>query len=241
MNNRAGHITYCMMVWLVSWTAFGQSSASLPIITPNGIMTLSGTTQVLFKVVDPTGKSGEQSYMLGQGEGRGGIKIVSIDQPTATIIFDNHGTIQKIAIHEVALVGMASPPPLPAPVPVAVKPAIPAESQPVREDDANNNVNIINLGGQSSSQPAFRHIAGLSVPPGGFNPAPGVLPPNAIADNSTPTTPAPAATTPGPLGAEMNAAVSRPGMPGGPAIAVPAPPQDNFLLNRRDEFHESQI
>lgn len=213
-----------MMAWLVSWTAFGQSSASLPIITPNGIMTLSGTPQVLFKVVDPTGKPGEQSYMLGQGEGRSGIKIVSIDQSTATITFDNHGTIQKIAIHEVALVGTTSPSPVPAPVPVAVKPAIPAESRPVREDDANNNVNIINLGDQPASQPAFRRIAGLSVPPGGFHPAPGVLPPSPIANNSSPTTPAPTETTPGPLKEEISAGYSRAGMSSsGPTIAVPAP------------------
>src|SRR5277367_7026696 len=50
-----------------------------PKITPNGIMSLFGQWQVLFKVSDPArpGKPpGDQSYMLAEGERQDGIEVV---------------------------------------------------------------------------------------------------------------------------------------------------------------------
>jgi hypothetical protein len=68
-------------------------------ITPNGIMSLFGQVQVLFKVAVPP-KAGqgpqEQSYTMGEGDREDGIAVVKIDQVSQTITFDNHGITQNI-------------------------------------------------------------------------------------------------------------------------------------------------
>ena len=70
-------------------------------ITPNGIMSLFGTPQVLFKVAVPP-KPGqppsEQSYVMSEGDREDGISVIKIDQQAGVIIFDNHGITQKIPL-----------------------------------------------------------------------------------------------------------------------------------------------
>ena len=70
-------------------------------ITPNGIMKLFGTVQVLFKVATPP-KPGQppqdQSYCLSEGDREDGIEVVLIDQVARVITFDNHGIVQKIPL-----------------------------------------------------------------------------------------------------------------------------------------------
>ncbi len=70
-------------------------------ITPNGIMSLFGTPQVLFKVATPP-KPGQppqdQSYCLSEGDRQDGIEVVQIDQVARVITFDNHGIVQKIPL-----------------------------------------------------------------------------------------------------------------------------------------------
>jgi hypothetical protein len=60
-----------------------------------------GQLQALFKVASP-GKGNqpakEQSYMLCEGERQDDIEVTKIDEATATITFDNHGTIQEIPL-----------------------------------------------------------------------------------------------------------------------------------------------
>jgi hypothetical protein len=72
-----------------------------PKITPNGIMTLFGKLQVLFKVANPP-KPGqppkEDSYVLGVGERQDEIEVQKIDESAATIIFNNHGTVQELSL-----------------------------------------------------------------------------------------------------------------------------------------------
>jgi hypothetical protein len=71
-------------------------------ITPNGITTIFGSPQVLFKVMaapvpgQPTTR--EQSYILGEGESQDGIKVQKIDVESAMVTFDNNGTIQKLRL-----------------------------------------------------------------------------------------------------------------------------------------------
>ena len=72
-----------------------------PKITPNGIMSIFGQWQVLFKVAEPgrPGKpAGDQSYMLAEGERQDDIEVVKIDQKTDVITFNNHGDIQEIPL-----------------------------------------------------------------------------------------------------------------------------------------------
>lgn len=70
-------------------------------ITPNGIMSLFGSPQVLFKVATPP-KPGQppqdQSYCLSEGDREDGIEVVRIDQVAQVITFDNHGIVQKIPL-----------------------------------------------------------------------------------------------------------------------------------------------
>ncbi len=73
----------------------------LPKITPNGIMTIFGKLQALFKVAATT-KPGqpakEESYVLGVGERQDDIEVQKIDDQKAVITFNNHGTIQELPL-----------------------------------------------------------------------------------------------------------------------------------------------
>jgi hypothetical protein len=69
-------------------------------ITPNGIMTIFGQLQVLFKVTNL--KAGQPArdacYTLSAGESQDGIKVVQIDEPGGVVTFDNHGMLQRIPL-----------------------------------------------------------------------------------------------------------------------------------------------
>ena len=90
-----------------------------PKITPNGIMTLFGKLQVLFKVagvVRPGLPLKDESYMMCQGDRQDDIEVQKIDQKTATITFNNHGVIQELSLVTGTSVGGVPPPPgVPAP------------------------------------------------------------------------------------------------------------------------------
>jgi len=75
--------------------------ASLPKITPNGIMSIFGKSQALFKVT-PTGKGAgkEQYYTLSAGERQDDIEVMRIDEENGIITFKNHGTVQELPLAE---------------------------------------------------------------------------------------------------------------------------------------------
>ena len=72
-----------------------------PKITPNGIMTLFGKLQVLFKVAEP-GKPGQpakdESYTMSEGDRQNEIEVQKIDEAKAIITFNNHGVIQELPL-----------------------------------------------------------------------------------------------------------------------------------------------
>ena len=72
----------------------------LPTITPNGIMSVFGSAQTLFKVTgnQPGQPAGEKSYILGEGQSEDDIKVVRIDGKNAVVTFNNHGTIQELPL-----------------------------------------------------------------------------------------------------------------------------------------------
>jgi len=76
------------------------STDPLPIITPNGITSIFGDVQVLFKATDyaPGQSAREKSYMMGVGQREDDITVTKIDEKNATIIFDNHGNAQEIRL-----------------------------------------------------------------------------------------------------------------------------------------------
>src|SRR5271168_44531 len=70
-------------------------------ITPNGIMSLFGQLQVLFKVATPP-KPGQPpqdlSYVMSEGDRQDGIAVNKIDEEAGVITFDNHGIIQQLPL-----------------------------------------------------------------------------------------------------------------------------------------------
>ena len=92
-----------------------------PKITPNGIMTIFGQLQVLFKVANPgkPGKAaGEDDYILSEGERQDDIEVVKIDEKGGMVTFNNHGETQQlplVAATPSSTAAPAPPPPLPPP------------------------------------------------------------------------------------------------------------------------------
>jgi hypothetical protein len=70
-------------------------------ITPDGIMTIFGTPQVLFKVAvppRPPEPATEKSYILSEGQRQDDIEVTHIDEKAGTVTFNNHGVVQKIPL-----------------------------------------------------------------------------------------------------------------------------------------------
>ena len=83
--------------------AEGPPEVPPPKITPNGIMTLFGKLQVLFKVAGvahPGQPPKDESYVLSEGDRQDDIEVQAIDEKNATITFDNHGVVQKLTLVE---------------------------------------------------------------------------------------------------------------------------------------------
>jgi hypothetical protein len=84
--------------------ATATSAAPLPPakITPNGIMTLFGKPQVLFKVpaaaVPGQPPPKDHYYILGEGERQDDIEVKKINTQAALITFINHGTFQELSL-----------------------------------------------------------------------------------------------------------------------------------------------
>jgi hypothetical protein len=72
-----------------------------PKIIPNGIMSIFGKWQVLFKVAVPA-KSGQpakdDSYILSEGQRQDEIEVLQIDEVNSLVTFNNHGTVQELPL-----------------------------------------------------------------------------------------------------------------------------------------------
>ena len=82
------------------------------VITPNGIISLFGKLQVLFKVPGAAGAgqaAKEASYLLGEGERQDDIQVLHIDEKTGVITFNNHGVVQEIPLPSVTSAGAPMP------------------------------------------------------------------------------------------------------------------------------------
>jgi hypothetical protein len=78
--------------------------ADLPKITPNGIMSIFGKLQVLFKVAvkpvtgQPNNGNKDDSYVMCVGERQDEIEVVKIDEAASIVTFNNHGTVQELPL-----------------------------------------------------------------------------------------------------------------------------------------------
>jgi hypothetical protein len=82
-------------------------------ITPNGIMSIFGQLQVLFKVAPRAGQPGakEESFVLSEGQSQDEIEVVHINEKAGMVTFNNHGTVQEIPLANAPALNM----PVPAP------------------------------------------------------------------------------------------------------------------------------
>jgi hypothetical protein len=71
-------------------------------ITPNGIMTIFGEVQVLFKVAGTPKPGGppstDESYILSEGQRQDDIEVVKIDEKNSIVTFNNHGETQQLPL-----------------------------------------------------------------------------------------------------------------------------------------------
>jgi hypothetical protein len=80
-------------------------------ITPNGIMTIFGQLQVLFKVAASKPGDKENSYILTEGQRQDDIEVTKIDENAGVVTFNNHGIVQALPLVP------ATPSSTPAPTP----------------------------------------------------------------------------------------------------------------------------
>ena len=95
-------------------------------ITPDGIMTIFGTRQVLFKVAippRPPTPATEKSYILSEGQQQDDIEVTHINEKTGMVTFNNHGVVQEIPL--------VKAPPLTTPTPVVMNTVRPLPPIPV--------------------------------------------------------------------------------------------------------------
>jgi hypothetical protein len=90
-------------------------------ITPDGIMTIFGTTQVLFKAAvppRPPEPATDKSYILSEGQRQDDIEVTHIDEKAGIVTFNNHGVVQEIPL--------VKAPPITTPTPVVMNSAFTA-------------------------------------------------------------------------------------------------------------------
>jgi hypothetical protein len=105
-------------------------------ITPTGIMSFMGQSQVLFKA-SGGGKAGDQSYILGEGQAEDEIEVVKIDQKAGIVTFNNHGVRQELQLANTTAAS-SSAPSAPTVMGFRPAPALPGFA-PVGHNNAPNN------------------------------------------------------------------------------------------------------
>jgi hypothetical protein len=123
-------------------------------ITLNGIMTIFGDTQALFKVAVP-GKPGtpakDVDYILSEGQAQDEIEVMKIDAKSGVVTFNNHGVTQEIAMASPSASGGGSS--APAAAPLGAQRAFPANI-PLPHSSPNGG-GVTSFGGRrSGGQPA---------------------------------------------------------------------------------------
>jgi len=122
----------------------GQPAEPPPKITPNGIMSIFGQWQVLFKVAG-TAKPGQpakdESYILSEGQRQDEIEVIQIDEKNSLVTFNNHGVVQELPLVK------ANPPAVSTPM------AAPGGPVPTRNLTAPNGENSGRIPGRFGGGP----------------------------------------------------------------------------------------
>ena len=103
-----------------------------PEIIPQGIMSVFGHQQVLFKTKLPGSKPGappqETALVLSVGQREGEIEVLAVDESTGTITFKNHGKVQEKNLEKDGPKAPTGPAPAPFPgisAPGGIQPPVP--------------------------------------------------------------------------------------------------------------------
>jgi len=132
----------------------GQPAEPPPKITLNGIMSIFGQLQALFKVTG-TAKPGQPAkddfYILSEGQRQDEIEVTHIDEQAGLVTFNNHGTVQELPLVK------ANPPAVSTPM------AAPGGPVPTRNLTAPNGENSGRgrLGGRSPGGPGAARNRGM--------------------------------------------------------------------------------
>ena len=140
------------------------TQADLPKIIPNGIMSIFGQLQVLFKVAG-TAKPGQPakdaSYILSEGQRQDEIEVIQIDEKASLVTFNNHGTVQELPLAK------ANPPVVNTP---AAAPGGPVPTQNfTAPKGVNSGGNPGRFGGSSASGPGAARNRGMGNGGNNFN------------------------------------------------------------------------
>jgi hypothetical protein len=106
-------------------------------IIPNGIMSVFGHLQVLFKVTSPAklGKPAEDiAYILAEGQRQDDIEVTRIDEKSGVVTFNNHGLVQELPLAKAPALNS----PMPALVPARFNPVNPVAARPLAAPGGNN-------------------------------------------------------------------------------------------------------
>jgi hypothetical protein len=90
-----------------------QSGDPPPKITPNGLMSIFGQSQVLFKVAAPAEAGqppGDESYLMSVGDRKDDIEVVRINEKAGITTFNNHGRIQELPLVGVVSLAVSTAP-----------------------------------------------------------------------------------------------------------------------------------
>ena len=125
-------------------------------IIPQGITSMFGRQQVLFKTLMPGDKPGapaqETAMVLSVGQREGEIEVLAIDESTGTITFKNHGKVQEKNLEKDGPKPPAGPPV--APVPAISAPAVPGVLVPTAVNPLRSGAPgspVITVGGSAGS------------------------------------------------------------------------------------------
>lgn len=117
-------------------------------ITPDGIMTIFGTPQVLFNVAvppHPPTPATEKSYILSVGQRQDGIEVTHIDEKNSMVTFNNHGVVQQIPL--------VKAPPITTPTPVVMHRGSHPAAVAFRGFRGPHGGNMAHFGNRSGSNP----------------------------------------------------------------------------------------
>jgi hypothetical protein len=133
-----------------------------PKITLNGIMSILGRLQALYKVAG-TAKPGQpakdESYILSEGQRQDEIEVIQIDEKNSLVTFNNHGTVQELPLVK------ANAPAGSTPTPAQGRP-VPPQNFPAPNGD---NSGRGRLGGRSASGPGVARNRGTGNSSDNFN------------------------------------------------------------------------